>query len=153
LSLIIRHVHGFVLEFAGKPAEAEPIFRSILEQDPNFTMTSGNFVMASWQVKRYEQVIALNDRFFTAVTRGMMDPSQRPDALRALADPDQRATQWSGVVATAYLELGLPDSAAAVLNRSVVQWRSSMTYFARSPAMSAIAQHPQFLEYRRRVGL
>ena len=153
LNNLLHNMHGFILLYSGDAAAAERIFRSILERDPQFTISVFNYVIALWQLEQYERVLALNEPLATVVTRALIDPSARPAALRALANQRNRERYWPGGLAIAYLKLGLPDSAAVILNRAADSWRPSLAYMARMPAMRSIATHPQFLEYRRKVRL
>lgn len=152
LSPIVLNLRAFLFLINGQAARAEPLLRDLVRNHPGYAYGRGNLFTTLIALGRPKEAAALapNPKL-REVAEAISNPAKRAAAIRILMELDARYSIATQVIAL--LALDAPDAAAAVMKRGVENWQASVGYFAHASIMKPIENHPDFLAYRRKLGL
>ncbi|HUP87830.1 MAG TPA: hypothetical protein VM100_00615 [Longimicrobiales bacterium] len=151
LSPSIKTVRGYILMVNGQAARAEPLFRELVQQYPQYDYPKINLFQANVILGRMKeaQAVAPNDAW-RVIASAFTDASKKNEAVRKMMSLERADLSTQIVV---LLALNEPDSAAAAAKRAASEWRASIGYSAHAAISKPIANHPDFIEYKRKLGL
>lgn len=147
------HMYSSVLAATGRGEEAIEFIREGIEMDPDLKVPGLRrvFVLRSLEVGRYETMFLYGAAFRTG--QAPATPEQQAAIVAALRTGDESGFPREYLTAQAWMALGQPDSAAAVM-----QWNISVRPFQNAmwiwnPIFDPIREHPVYLETLKALNL
>jgi pentatricopeptide repeat protein len=157
---------GWLLFQAHRFDEAERELRSVLGVHPNdatalwylgFVLTANGHSQDAVPV--LEKAVSLSNRspaVLAILIRAYAQAGRRPDALRLLAEMQQRRTRGyvpAGAFVNAYLGLGENDKAMTFLEQAYKEQSNILQYLTCHPFFAPVRDDPRFKDLVHRVGL
>ena len=155
LSGIIHQVKASALRCAGREEEAIAIFRTIMRRDPELALPRESMMWITLARRDFDNalVYARGDTGITILVNAMKNPAAAPALLDLLGRDSTRQDIARVDLATAYMLLGEPDSAASMLYQAAEAHDNAAEVFWNDPIYKPIYNHPRFREYVRKLNI
>lgn len=156
LSPVMVNLRAYGLMLSGRVKEAEDLFSDLLAADSAYLYPRVNLIRLFVSQKRYDEALALaNQPRIREVIMAAKDTTRREQAARKLGEPAARfaGAQSMHTLAFLYNALGMPDSAASVLDQAAARWEPSLAYAAHDRSFANLRSLPAFQDFLRKLHL
>lgn len=151
LSPSVKNLRAFIMMLNGQAARAEAVFSEMSRSYPQFKYPKTNLFAANVILGRMERAQSLAPTADLRIAAaGLTDATKKNESVGKLMRLERADL---ALVIVMLLALHEPDSAAVAAKRAASEWRPSIAYSAHAAISKPIANHPDFIEYKRKLGL
>jgi serine/threonine-protein kinase len=163
LSPVITTRHGTILQFAGRDAEAIPLFRRALALDSTFFLARFNLALSQLQLGQREDArrLVAGEGVYTSSNEGALpawifarlgDSSAARTQSRKMEEAMLHGYVSADALAGVYAALGDTTRALEMLERAVDEHAFTLIFLPYQSMFAAIRSNPRYQKIAARVG-